>query len=105
MNNKSNQNQISNIDNIENETYYGIVPLLRKDKIYGFWDVLLVTGAWAIATWAYVHGGQIATLIGLKQSLTSTFFGMALAGLVISLCVIITTRYGIDIWIYQKALF
>src|SRR5699024_5247855 len=29
---------------------------------------------------------------------------MALAGLVISLCVVITTRYGIDIWIYQKAL-
>src|SRR5699024_6222503 len=53
----------------------------------------------------YVHGGQIATLIGLKQSLSSTFFGMAIAGLVISLCVIITTRYGIDIWIYQKALF
>ena len=49
MKNKSKESQVSNIDNIDNETYYGIVPLLRKDKIYGFCDVLLVTGAWAIA--------------------------------------------------------
>lgn len=104
MSKQPKQKQVSKIDDIQNETYYGIVPLEKKDKIYGFWDVFLVTGAWAIATWAYVHGGQIAAVLGLKQALSSTFFGMALAGLVISLCVIITTRYGIDIWIYQKAL-
>src|SRR5699024_1959733 len=102
MSNNSNNN--SQIDNISNESYYGIIPLVKKDKIYGFWDVFLVTGAWAIATWAYVQGGEIAAVLGLKQSLSSIFFGMALAGLVISLCVVITTRYGIDIWIYQKAL-
>lgn len=104
MNNKLKKSKNNQIENIENEAYYGIVPLLHKERIYGFWDVLLVTGAWAIATWAYVHGGQIAQVLGLKQALSSTFFGMALAGLFISLVVIITTRYGIDIWIYQRAL-
>lgn len=103
MSKQSNNEQNSQIDNIENETYYGIVPLDRKSKIYGFWDVFLVTGAWAIATWAYVHGGQIAAVLGLKQALSSTFFGIALASVILSLCVVITTRYGIDIWVYQKA--
>ncbi|QQK76499.1 cytosine permease [Salicibibacter cibarius] len=90
---------------IDSEVYYGTVPLGKEDKIYGFWDIFLITGGWAIATWAYVQGGQIATMIGLEEAVTNTFFGMTLAGLFLCLCVLITTRYGIDIWMYQKALF
>lgn len=95
----------SGLNQLDNEVYYGIIPLLRKDRIYNFWDILLVTGAWAIATWCYVHGGQIATIVGMKEALTATFFGMTIAGLVLCLAIIIPTRHGIDIWVYQRAMF
>lgn len=95
----------SKVNQVSNEIYYGSVPLLRKDKIYGFWDVFLITGAWAIATWAYVQGGENATIVGLKEAFTTAFFGMTLAGIMLTFCTVITTRYGIDIFAYMKALF
>src|SRR5699024_6127436 len=58
----------------------------------------------AIATWCYVQGGTVASLLGFKEAITGTMFGMILAGIVIYLCVIIPTRHGIDIWIYLRAL-
>ncbi|HLR70675.1 MAG TPA: cytosine permease [Pseudogracilibacillus sp.] len=91
------------MNNVDKDVYYGITPLLKHERIYSYWDIVLATGAWAIATWCYVQGGQIASMLGLKEVLTSTMFGMTLAGLVIYLCVIIATRYGIDIWVYQRA--
>lgn len=95
-----------NVENrVNEEVYYGVIPTTNKDKIYGFWDILLATGAWAIATWCYVHGGTGATILGLKEMLSNTFFGMTLAGLLLCLAVIIPTRYGIDLWVYQKAVF
>lgn len=93
------------LDQTNNEVYYGTIPMLRRERVYSFWDVLLATGAWAIATWCYVHGAQIAKIVGLKPALTNTLFSMILVGLVMYLLVIISTRHGIDIWVYQRALF
>lgn len=88
----------------DNDVYFGITPLLNKDRIYSYWDIVLATGAWAIATWCYVQGGTIAQILGFKEAITGTLFGMTLAGIFIYLCVIIPTRHGIDIWIYLRAL-
>jgi len=79
--------------------------MLRQERVYSFWDVFLATGAWAIATWCYVHGAQIAKIIGLKPAITNTIFSMILVGLMMYFLVIISTRHGIDIWIYQRAVF
>jgi len=92
------------VSKIDNDVYFGITPLTNNERIYGYWDIVLATGAWAIATWCYVQGGTIASLLGFKEAITGTFFGMTLAGVIIYLCVIIPTRYGIDIWIYLRAL-
>lgn len=92
------------MNNTDKDVYFGITPLLNKDRIYSYWDIVLATGAWAIATWCYVQGGTIASVLGFKEGITGTLFGMTLAGIVIYLCVIIPTRYGIDIWIYLRAL-
>ena len=40
-------------DFIRNETIFGIVPLTKGDRKYGFWDCFLVTSGFAIATWCY----------------------------------------------------
>ncbi|MEL7565462.1 MAG: cytosine permease, partial [Dehalobacterium sp.] len=70
-----------------------------------FWDIFLATAGWAIATWCYVQGGTIGQMVGLKQLLTGTFFGMTLGGLLLALCTVISTRHGIDLWLYQRAVF
>ncbi|WP_339183919.1 cytosine permease [Oceanobacillus sp. FSL W7-1293] len=90
--------------NVDRDVYYGIMPLLKHERIYSYWDIVLATGAWAIATWCYVQGGTIASLLGFKEAITGTMFGMVLAGIIIYLCVIIPTRNGIDIWLYLRAL-
>ncbi len=92
------------MNKVDKDVYYGIAPLLNKERIYSYWDIVLATGAWAIATWCYVQGGTVASILGFKEAMTGTFFGMTLAGIVIYLCVIVPTRYGIDIWIYLRAL-
>lgn len=93
------------LNQTDNEVYYGTVPMLRNERVYSFWDILLATGAWAIATWCYVHGAQIAKIVGLKAAVTNTLFSMVLVGLIMYFLVIISTRHGIDIWVYQRALF
>ena len=89
----------------DNDVYYGIIPLLPKDKIYGFWDIFLITSGFSIATWCYVQGGYIATLLGIKAVLFNVFFGMTLVGMFVMLAAIISTRHGIDLWVYQKAIY
>lgn len=92
------------MSNVDKDVYFGITPLLNKERIYSYWDIVLATGAWAIATWCYVQGGTIASILGFKYAITGTLFGMTLAGILIYLCVIIPTRHGIDVWIYLRAL-
>lgn len=90
---------------IENEALFGIVPVRSKDKCYGFWDALLVLGGYCIATWSYTQGSYLATLVGFKQLLIGAFFGAILMLAIYQLPVILSVRYGIDIWIWLRSVF
>ncbi|UNC92208.1 cytosine permease [Candidatus Contubernalis alkaliaceticus] len=90
---------------VNNEVVYGIIPMKKGERIYNFFDILLVTGGYAIATWCYYQGGHIATMVGLKEFLTSTFGIISLGGILLALIGIIGCRYGIDHWIYARAVF
>ena len=92
-------------NDVGNEVQYGVIPTLKKDRIYGFWDTVLVTGGYAIATWCYVQGGYLAGMLGFKQVIASTFFVCILTGLIGFLVVKIPDRHGVDIWFYQRAVF
>ena len=100
-----NQNR-SNIEReIEEEAICGIVPVLKAQKQYGFWDALLVLGGYCIATWSYTQGSYLATLVGFRQLLIGAFLGAILMLAIYQLPVILSVRYGIDIWIWLKAVF
>lgn len=88
---------------IEKEAVFGVLPITTKQKQYGFWDALLVLGGYCIATWSYTQGSYLATLVGFKQLLIGAFFGALLMLIIYQLPVILSVRYGIDIWIYLKA--
>lgn len=92
-------------EKIEREAYIGILPVLGKERVYGFLDALLVLSGYCIATWSYTQGSYLATLVGFKQLLIGAFFGAILMLIIYQLPVILSVRYGVDIWIWLRAVF
>lgn len=92
-------------DQVNNEAYYGILPMMRKERIYSYWDIVLVTGGFAIATWCYVQGGYVGTMLPFVQSITNIMCSILFAGILIYQVVRIPTRYGFDLWLYQRAIY
>lgn len=90
---------------IENEAIFGIVPVLQSEKIYGFLDAFLVLSGYCVATWSYTQGSYLATLVGFKQLFIGAFIGALLMMVIYQLPVILSVRYGIDIWIWLRAVF
>ena len=90
---------------IEKEAIFGIMPVSTKQKQYGFVDAFLVLSGYCIATWSYTQGSYLTTLVGFKQLLIGAFLGAILMLAIYQLPVILSVRYGIDIWIWLKAVF
>ncbi len=88
---------------IDKEAAFGILPVLKSERLYGFWDAFLVLSGYCIATWSYTQGTYLASLVGFKQLLIGAFFAAILMLLVYQLPVILSARYGIDIWIWLRA--
>lgn len=92
-------------EKIEKEAVFGIVPVTKSKRQYGFLDAFLVLSGYCIATWSYTQGSYLATLVGFKQLLIGAFMGAILMLAIYQLPVILSVRYGIDIWIWLKAVF
>lgn len=90
---------------IEKEALFGIAPVLKKERLYGFLDAVLVLSGYCIATWSYTQGSYLATLVGFRQLLIGAFLGAILMLAIYQLPVILSVRYGIDIWIWLKSVF
>ena len=90
---------------IENEVYCGTLPVLPKERKYGFMDALLVLSGYCIATWSYTQGSYLATLVGFKQLLIGAFLAAIFMLMIYQLPVIMSVRYGIDIWIWLRSVF
>ncbi len=90
---------------IEKEALFGVAPVLGKEKLYGFFDAALILSGYCIATWSYTQGSYLATLVGFRQLLIGAFLGAILMLAIYQLPVILSVRYGIDIWIWLKAVF
>lgn len=88
---------------IEKEAVLGTMPVLTSERLYGFWDALLILSGYCIATWSYTQGAYLTTLVGFKQLLIGAFFGAILMLAIYQLPVILSTRFGIDIWVWLRA--
>ena len=96
----------NNVDKeIEKESVFGIIPVLQNEKVYGFLDAFLILSGYCIATWSYTQGTYLTTLVGFKQLLIGAFVGAILMLLIYQLPVILSVRYGIDIWIWLRSVF
>ncbi len=100
---KKNNKQVDT--QVEKEALFGILPVMKSERLYGFLDAILVLSGYCIATWSYTQGSYLATLVGFKQLLIGAFLGAILMLAIYQLPVILSTRYGIDIWIWLKSVF
>ena len=96
---------ISAQQKINDEIFYGIIPITKKNRLYNFRDTYLVTAGYGIATFCYVQGATVGNMLGLPATILSTLGIASLFGMLLCMCLVISTRYGVDLWYYLKTVF
>ncbi len=95
--------RLKNADYITQETITGVVPMLKKDRQYNFWDLFLSTSGFAIATWCYTQGAYVAEFLTFKQMLINIFCFNIIWILIECIPVFFGVRYGIDLWVWLRS--
>ena len=90
---------------IGRETYYGIIPVLSNERLYGFKEAVLVTAGYGIATWCFVQGAFIASVLPFYMAIIATLAGILLFAVPAFMITVVSSRYGCDIWIYQRVIY
>lgn len=93
------------MDSIGRETYYGIIPVLSGERLYNFREAIFVTAGYGIATWCFVQGAFIASVLPLYMAVIATLSGIILFAVPAFLITVVSSRYGCDIWIYQRVIY
>ena len=93
------------MDEIGRETYYGIIPVLSGERLYNFRESIFVTAGYGIATWCFVQGAFIASVLPLYMAIIATLSGIMLFAVPAFLITVVSSRYGCDIWIYQRVIY
>lgn len=99
------KNSSSTEDKINLETYLGVVPAFKKDRIYGAADITLTAAGFGVASWCYTQGAWIASELPFPLSIFTAIVPLLFFGLIFMYLSTISTRNGIDHWIYQRAVF
>ena len=80
------------------------LPLLRRERIWGFWDYSSVNIGLAIATWAFLQGGAVAYYVGAKQAIASIVIGYGITVLLVSLAPCLPCgRYGVEQFVSMRS--
>ena len=95
--------KVSNAEFIRQETITGTVPMLSKDRTYGFWDLFLITSGFSIATWCYTQGAYVAQYLSFSQMLINIFCFNIVWILVECIPIFFAVRYGIDLWVWLRS--
>ena len=80
-------------DNIEETA----LPLLKSERTWGRWDLLVVLAVAAAATWCYIIGEYVGYYLDLKMGIAAMTAGAMIGMLLVTLAVVpIATKFGID---------
>lgn len=90
---------------ISREIYMGQIPVLTNERIYDFMGVTLTSSGMGIASWCYVQGAWLASVLPLYLTLFVSIVPMLLMGLILLIITTIPTKYGVDNSLMQKAVF
>lgn len=82
------------------------LPLLRRDRIWSFWDFSAANIGLAIATWAFLQGGAVAYYVGAKEAVASIVIGYGISIVLVALAPCIpAVRYGIEQFVSLRSAF
>lgn len=60
---------------VEREAQFGVLPVLPKERVWGFFDFTWVNIGLAIATWAFLIGGTMSFFVGVKAGIAAAVIG------------------------------
>lgn len=82
------------------------LPLLPRERIWGFWDHSAVNAGLAIATWAFLQGATVAYYVGAVEAITSVVIGYGVAVLLVALSpVLASAKYGVEQFVMLRSIF
>ncbi len=90
---------------VRKEAEFGILPVRTSERQFGFWDALLLLSGYGVATWCYTQGSFMASLLNFKQLTVAAFAGNIFSIALYMLPLVFAVRYGIDMWLWLKAVF
>lgn len=89
----------------EKEALFGTIPVNRKERVWGFLDFSWVMIGLAIATWAFLIGGDVVYFLGLKAGIAAMVVGNAIGVGVVVVSVLGDTKYGLEHFSLVRAVF
>lgn len=82
------------------------LPLLPRERIWGFWQHSSVNVGLAIATWAFLQGAAVAYYVGLAQAIATIVIGYGLSVLAVALAPCMpSVKYGIEQFVGLRSSF
>ncbi len=83
--------------NINNEAQFDLLPIMKKDREYGFRDYSFVITGFAVATWCFLIGGTLALFVDFKTAIIASIAGNMVAIILLSMSTSLpSAKYGID---------
>ncbi len=89
----------------EKEALFGTIPVNREERVWGFLDFSWVMIGLAIATWAFLIGGDVVYFLGLKAGIAAMVVGNAIGVGVVVISVLGDTKYGLEHFSLVRAVF
>ncbi|MET3288638.1 UNVERIFIED_CONTAM: NCS1 family nucleobase:cation symporter-1 [Brevibacillus sp. OAP136] len=91
---------------VEKESVFGLLPILPKERIWGGYDYTMVNIGLAIATWCFMIGGSLSTVVDLKKGFAALLAGDTISVLFVCLAVSMpSVKFGVDQYISQRSIF
>ncbi|MGW0469021.1 hypothetical protein ACWDX6_27750 [Streptomyces sp. NPDC003027] len=82
------------------------LPVLRHERIWGFWQFTSVNVGLATATWAFLAGGTIALFAGVKTALVATVIGNLVGVVLVALSTCLpSAKHGTEQYTLLRTVF
>ncbi|TQJ05891.1 purine-cytosine permease family protein [Amycolatopsis cihanbeyliensis] len=82
------------------------LPVLRHERIWGFWQFTSVNVGLAIATWAFLTGGTIAMFAGVRTAIAATVIGNLVGVVLMAAATCLpSARYGVEQYTVLRTVF
>ncbi|MDR7303764.1 purine-cytosine permease family protein [Haloactinomyces albus] len=82
------------------------LPVLRHERIWGFWQFTSVNVGLAIATWAFLSGGTIALFVGVKTAIVATVIGNLVGASLVAMSTCLpSAKYGVEQYTALRSVF